>query len=240
MTTTLPPEARARAAVLYQSGASIRAIAEALGESYGRVRNGLIDAGVPLRPRGRPRTSPAPAGAVQPPRSAPKPRPRRPFPLEKATAMYEAGKTLRQIASKTGYSRSRVHVFLTDAGVEMRTTKHPRASRITAAKRRAILQGFRAGRSHAEIIAQVRTTTATIHRVVSDAGLEPRRQTRKYDHDRMKRLRHVEGWTLAAVAADQGTTPQYVWTIVNGCHLKSYVRRGRRRAHAVPAEADAT
>ncbi|MGW2223772.1 hypothetical protein ACWCSD_53060, partial [Nonomuraea sp. NPDC001684] len=119
--------------------------------------------------------------------------------------------------------------------VQMRTARDPRASRITAAKRRAILRAWKAGRSHAQIVAAVRTSTATINKVVSEAGLPARRSGRKYDHDRMKALR-ASGMTLAQVAADQPpATPQYVWNIVNGSHLKSYVKRGRRTARLIEA-----
>ncbi|MFG6197762.1 helix-turn-helix domain-containing protein [Nonomuraea sp. JJY05] len=226
MTTTLPPEVRARAAALYQAGASIREIATTLNLSYGRAREELIAAGVQLRPRGRPSTRPADAVPKAVPRTGK--RARRPFNVAKAATLYQAGHTLKEVAAKTGYSRSRVHVLLVEAGVKMRTVKHPRASRITPAKRRAIVQAWRAGRSHVQIIAQARTSSATINRVVSEAGLDPRRPTRKYDHGLIKKLRDDEGWTLARIAADQGTTPQYVWTILNGSHLKSYVKRGRR------------
>lgn len=232
MTTTLPPEVRARAATLYQvDGASIRDVAKLLNVSYGRARTLLVEAGVPLRPRGRPAGSSGGSGGGAP-KAAPRSgkRARRPFNAAKAAALYAAGHTLKEVAAKTGYSRSRVHVLLREAGVEMRTVRHPRASRITPAKRRAILRGWRAGQSHAQIIAQARTSSATINRVVSEAGLDPRRPARKYDHDLMRRL-HKEGRTLAQIAAEVGgTTPQYVWTVLNGAHLKSYVPRGPRRA----------
>ncbi|WP_043636808.1 helix-turn-helix domain-containing protein [Nonomuraea candida] len=228
MSTTLPPEVRARAATLYQAGASIRDVATTFNLSYGRAREELIAAGVQLRPRGRPSTRPAGVPKAVPGTGK---RARRPLNVEKAAALYRAGHTLKEVAAKTGYSRSRVHVLLVQAGVPMRTVKDPRASRITPAKRRQILQAWRAGRSHAQIMAQVRTSSATIHKVVSEAGLDPRRPTRKYDHKLMKKLR-AQGWTFSAIAADLGTTPQYVWTVVNGSHLKSYVKRGRRGGDA--------
>lgn len=159
--------------------------------------------------------------------------PRRWFNITKAVTWYEQGKTLQDIADMTGFSRSRVHVLLRDAGVRMRDSRAPRASRISAEKRRSILAAWRRGKSNSQIIAECRTSSATIQKVVAGAGLDPRRSHRKYDHDRMRTLRR-QGWTLAAIAADQGTSPQYVWTIINGAHLKSY----RRRSHShQPAEA---
>lgn len=52
----LKPEQEARAAAWlrekYGGGASVRAIADQIGKSYGFVHKALSKAGVPLRPRG--------------------------------------------------------------------------------------------------------------------------------------------------------------------------------------------
>ncbi|MFC7723415.1 hypothetical protein [Nonomuraea recticatena] len=176
-----------------------------------RVRAGSSHRGRPHRPGSLSRPSPAA-------------HPRSPFNLAKACALYAQGKTLQDIADLSGYSRSRVHVLLREAGVQMRDSRAPRASRVSADKRRRILAAWRRGKSNSQIIAECRTSSATIHKVVAKAGLEPRRSHRKYDHDRMRELRG-QGWTLAAIADDQGTSAQYVWTIINGAHLKGYSRR---------------
>ncbi|MBG0818983.1 helix-turn-helix domain-containing protein [Planomonospora sp. ID82291] len=228
--TTLPPETRSRAAVLYQQGVPIRQLAAHFGVSYGCARAALLNAGVPLRQPGRPRKN-----APLPPAVAVRARPRPPFDAAAAARLYEDGKTLEQIAEKTGYSRSRVHVLLRQAGVTMRTSRDPRASRISPAKRRKILALWRQGRSCAHIIERARTSSATITKVVREAGLDPRSRgpRRKYDHERMRALRR-EGMKLIEIAADQGTTPQYVWTVVNAPARKA------KAAAAAGTAADAT
>lgn len=54
----IPTEAAVRMIRLYQAGRPIRAVAAAVGYSYGGVRNILIRAGVELRRRGRHRRYP--------------------------------------------------------------------------------------------------------------------------------------------------------------------------------------
>ncbi|WP_449065013.1 helix-turn-helix domain-containing protein [Planomonospora algeriensis] len=234
--TTLPLESRTRAAALYAAGSSIRQVAAELGVTYTQARGVLLAAGAVLRRQGRSRTTPTTASTASAPAAA---RRRRPFDLARAARLYLSGCTLNEVAARTGYSRSRVHVLLREAGVPMRTAHHPRASRISAAKRRQILAAWKAQRTNAQIIAEAQTSSATIRKVVQEAGLPPRRPHRKYDHDRMKKLR-AEGKMLTEIAADQGTSPQYVWNIVNGSYLRSYVKRGRPRTHTPAAAADAT
>ncbi|NYF44690.1 helix-turn-helix domain-containing protein [Streptosporangium sandarakinum] len=236
MTTTLPSGDLARVVDLYKQGTSLRLLAAECGVSYGAMRSILIDAGVTLRKRGRPRAAGHHSPTHRPTPAAVAGGVRRPFNVDRAARLYEAGHTLQQIAERTGYSRSRVHVLLRDAGVKMRPGTAPRASRITPAKRRQIIAGWKAGHPHAQIVARARTSTATILKVVAEAGLPPR-QRRRYDHAQIKQF-YRQGKTLTEIAREVGTTPQYVWNIVNGYYLKSYVPRGGRRR--VAATADAT
>ena len=48
----------------YQSGESIRVIAESVGRPYGTVHRWLTEAGVQMRPRGGSRQKPVPASAL--------------------------------------------------------------------------------------------------------------------------------------------------------------------------------
>lgn len=192
---------------MYEQGLSLSEVARRLGTTVYVVRQAVLAQGGVIRPPGG------------------RPGPVRPIDIERARAMYEAGMSIRRIAEELGASRCRVHTQLRAAGVRMRDVRSPRASRITEEKRAAILQACRERVPLAEICARLRTSRRTIMRVLGEAGVERVPLRRRLDHERMAAL-YAQGWKLAAIAADQGTTRQYVWHVlrrrVAGC-----VDRGR-------------
>ncbi len=76
---------------LYESGMSCRQIGERMGMSYSRVASHLREAGVPMRPSGRPLTTPAPEVNIQ-----------------ELVRLREAGATFPHLAARFGLSRDAV------------------------------------------------------------------------------------------------------------------------------------
>ncbi|TMR22066.1 hypothetical protein ETD86_12930 [Nonomuraea turkmeniaca] len=163
--------------------------------------------------------------AIDPPPSPRADRP--PFDVEAAAARYRSGMTIREIARETGYSRQHVHTALTNAGVEMRPLSAPRASRITSAKRAAIVALWQEGTSLHQIAVQVGSTGETIRKVLAGAGIDVTSRIHRIDHNRARELR-LAGWTLARIGAELGTSPQYVWNITRDVQGVPD-RRGRAR-----------
>ncbi|MBG0818756.1 helix-turn-helix domain-containing protein [Planomonospora sp. ID82291] len=144
----------------------------------------------------------------------PRPADRGPFDVEAAAESYRSGKTLRQISIDTGYSRQYVHTHLKAAGVQMRPMTAPRASRVSDAKREAILAGWEAGQTQERIATEVGASTETIRKVLVAAGIDPASRRHRIDRERARELR-LQGWTLPQIAAEVGTSPQYVWHLTN-------------------------
>ncbi|MER5649712.1 hypothetical protein [Streptosporangium sp. NPDC002524] len=205
--TVLTAPQRSEAARRYAEGASLQELITSFGSSYKHVRNAIMAEGVPIRPMGATRPRPAPPSPV--PQRLPQ------LELEVATKLYKRGKTVRQVAALIGYSRSTVHKALREAGVKMRPLSASRASRITPAKRQAILAAWGQGKSASMITKEVGAGWSTVIKVLKAEKLDPSAHVHRLDHDRMRALR-AQRWTLAAIAADQGTRYQYVWNVLDG------------------------
>lgn len=202
---------------MYLGGATLKEVAAAYGQSKDRVRNALLDAGVTLRP---PRRRPVPDEAL--------------FDVREAVRLYrEEHLTIRQVSEKLCASRTRVHRVVVASGVPRRTSKSSRASRITPAKRAAILKAWADGHAHHRIMRDLRTTAETIDKVLADEGIVPvRRGCRRLDHELMARRRRA-GWTLAAIADEAGSKPQYVWRVLDKMGVRVSPAVGRRSGKSI-------
>ncbi|MEU4229505.1 hypothetical protein AB0F17_34855 [Nonomuraea sp. NPDC026600] len=152
---------------------------------------------------------------------------RPPFDVDAAAVQYRSGMTIREIARVSGYSRQHVHTALTGAGVQMRPLSAPRASRISPAKRAAIVALWHEGTSPHQIATRVGSTGETIRKVLTGEGIDVTSRIHRIDHNRARELR-LAGWTLEQVGQELGTSAQYVWNITRG--VKGVPdRRGRAR-----------
>lgn len=97
----------------YETGASLREVAQEYGMSVSAVRRKLIDQDIPLRPKGRP------VGATHVIKLSLEDR-------QKIIAEYSAGATSTDLAAKYDVTKERICQICRAAGV-IRTRKRPRA-----------------------------------------------------------------------------------------------------------------
>lgn len=127
--------------------------------------------------------------------------------------MYRAGQTLRDIADHYGRSVEHVRQKLIGAGVEMRDARSPRASRITDAKRQAILAVWaEGGMSQRGMIRKARTSGETFRRVLAEAGIDPKAESRQTE-EQVRALR-ASGVAAADIAGQVGRAASTVHRIL--------------------------
>ncbi|MEV7011794.1 helix-turn-helix domain-containing protein [Streptosporangium sp. NPDC051022] len=114
---------------------------------------------------------------------------------------YEAGQSIRQIATEVGCSHTAVHRALQAARVALRRPGGPPGSRVSEERKAEILAAYRGGDLITDIMIQWRVSDVTIAAIAQEAG-EPRRgrgARRRLDWEQVGRLA-AKGWPPDAIA----------------------------------------
>ncbi|MFI6900351.1 hypothetical protein ACIBKY_03765 [Nonomuraea sp. NPDC050394] len=147
--------------------------------------------------------------------------------MDEAAALYKQGWTLRRIAVQQRCSFQRLSTLLRErTDVEMRTSSHPRALRLTPVKQAAIRDAVARGMNQSEIGRLVGVTPSTVARLAEREGLNLFKGKRlSWDVDRARRLR-ADNVPYTRIASQVGVAAMTVWRKLNPADSTARTTRG--------------